>query len=398
MQKRSLIFILCFVLSTLGLFAQVSISTDNTLSDPSAMLDVQSTSRGMLVPRMSSGQRDAIVSPAAGLIIFNTDNKLFYFNGGSPAVPNWLVVNSQWLTNGSGINFNGGKVGLGTSVPATVLDIAGGNNWDLVNGEGDFRIGNSQYRLKMGLALGGGGAGAAGIMQYGQPGGYNVLKLGAQGNYLLYINGSSQGVGIGTDNPVAALDINGSFRLADGTQGAGKVLTSNASGVASWAIEGSSTAHFIGENYGGGIVFYVYDNGRHGLIAATADLPTVRWFGGSFNITRARANGVNAGMKNTAIVIANQGSVDGEAFAATVCNEYSVTIGSVTYGDWYLPSIFELNVLYQQRAIVGGFSTAIYWSSTEYDINNAWMQYFSFNGASFSVKNAPHAVRAIRAF
>ena len=42
-----------------------------------------------------------------------------------------------------------------------------------------------------------------------------------------------------------------------------------------------STVHFIGESYGGGIVFYVYDNGQHGLIAATADQSTgIQWYNG----------------------------------------------------------------------------------------------------------------------
>lgn len=68
-----------------------------------------------------------------------------------------------------------------------------------------------------------------------------------------------------------------------------------------------STVHFIGESYGGGIVFYVYDNGQHGLIAATADQGTrIKWYGGTSTNTRARADGVGAGLKNTAIIIANQ--------------------------------------------------------------------------------------------
>ena len=43
----------------------------------------------------------------------------------------------------------------------------------------------------------------------------------------------------------------------------------------------------------------------------------MRWYGGSYVSTRATADGIGAGLKNTAIIIANQGSVDGNAFAAT---------------------------------------------------------------------------------
>jgi hypothetical protein len=109
-----------------------------------------------------------------------------------------------------------GNVGINTSTPSTKLDIAGGNNWDLVNGDGDLRIGNSSYRLKVGVALEGGGRGAAGIMQDGQTGGYNVLSLGAQGNYLLYINGSSQNVGIGTNTPAYKLTVMGTAWCSSG--------------------------------------------------------------------------------------------------------------------------------------------------------------------------------------
>ena len=85
-------------------------------------------------------------------------------------------------------------------------------------------------------------------MQTGQPGGYNVLSLGAQGHNLLFINGSNQAVGIGTDNPAASLDIHGTFSVVDGTQGAGKVLTSDAAGKASWTNGSSSTWNLAGNN------------------------------------------------------------------------------------------------------------------------------------------------------
>jgi hypothetical protein len=79
--------------------------------------------------------------------------------------------------------------------------------------------------------------------------------------------------------------------------------------------------HFIGESYGGGIVFYVYDNGQHGLIAAIADQgDAVRWYAGTYTNTIAKANGVGAGKANTAIIIASQGDGDGTTYAARICN------------------------------------------------------------------------------
>jgi hypothetical protein len=117
------------------------------------------------------------------------------------------VPYALYSANSGNIYSSGINTGVGTSKPNAILDIAGANNWDLVNGNGDVRIGNDKYRLKIGLALGGGGAGAVGIMQQGQNGGYNILSLGAQGTFLLSLNGNSKAVGIGTDNPQGALDI-----------------------------------------------------------------------------------------------------------------------------------------------------------------------------------------------
>ena len=291
-----------------------------------------------------------------------------------------------------------GNVGIGIATPAAKIDIAGGNNWDLINGEGDFRLGNSLYRIKMGIALAGGGAGAAGIMQYGQTGGYNVLKLGAQGNYLLFINGETQGVGIGTDSPMATLDIQGTLRVSDGNQGAGLVLTSDGDGIASWA---NDNKHYVGESYGGGIVFYIYDNGYHGLIAATSDQNAgIVWFNGNYRYTGTTGNGLGAGSMNTAIIVAAQ-IADNQTgnFAAKVCADYSDTAGGITYGDWYLPSSYELNLLYLQRAMVGGFTTNNYWSSSEINGSSAYAQSFADNSNPFNnFKGDQRYVRAIRAF
>ena len=188
----------------------------------------------------------------------------------------------------------------------------------------------------------------------------------------------------------------------------GQVLTTSATGTLTW-----TGTHFIGESYGGGIVFYVYDNGKHGLIAATSDQSMgTRWFGGSSTNTRARADGVGAGFKNTSIIIAVQSGTytpayDGAEFAAAVCNEYSVTIDGVTYGDWYLPSKHELNLLFLQRTIVGNFPnvSGSYWSSTEYFRSDlvgshqlAWYQNFINGLQEYLHKKNRLSVRPIRSF
>ena len=85
-------------------------------------------------------------------------------------------------------------------------------------------------------------------------------------------------------------------------------------------------------------------------------------------------------------------------FAAKVCADYSVTVSGVTYGDWYLPSKYELNLLYLQKVAVGGFASAYYWSSTENNNNNAWIQNFDNGNQNNNNKNNTNYVRAVRDF
>jgi uncharacterized protein (TIGR02145 family) len=77
-------------LPALHLSAQTVIGGSNP--DPSAMLDVQSTAKGVLFPRMTASQRNAIVSPATGLMIFNADINSLEINLGIPASPSWQVI------------------------------------------------------------------------------------------------------------------------------------------------------------------------------------------------------------------------------------------------------------------------------------------------------------------
>ena len=66
---------------------------------------------------------------------------------------------------------------------------------------------------------------------------------------------------------------------------------------------------------------------------------------------------------------------------------------------WRLPTKDELNLLYQNKDKIGGFSAAVsYWSSTEYDNSSAWWQNFNNGEQSASYKYYKYFVRAVRAF
>jgi hypothetical protein len=96
--------------------AQVAINTDNSAPHASAMLDVKSTSSGVLMPRMTSAQRTAIASPAAGLVVYQTNGDIgYYYHDGSA----WQLVgraaDNHWTKVGSDIYYNAGKVSVGVT-------------------------------------------------------------------------------------------------------------------------------------------------------------------------------------------------------------------------------------------------------------------------------------------
>jgi hypothetical protein len=111
-------FILSFVL--ISGFAQTGIGT--TTPDASAKLDITSTTKGLLVPRMTSTQKAAISSPANGLLVYQTDGVIgFYVNSGTSASPSWLRINTDWTKSGNDISFTTGNI-------STTGALTGGNS------------------------------------------------------------------------------------------------------------------------------------------------------------------------------------------------------------------------------------------------------------------------------
>lgn len=83
-MKRSLLTALLITVLSSQLLAQsVGINDTGATPDSSAILDIQSTNKGMLVPRMDSSQRMAISNPAIGLLVYDTDHQTFWFHAAS---------------------------------------------------------------------------------------------------------------------------------------------------------------------------------------------------------------------------------------------------------------------------------------------------------------------------
>ena len=72
-----------FSLFISSLYSQVAFNTDSSSPDPSAMLDVESTGQGVLTPRMSSIEREDLVNPADGLLVYDTDEKSYFLFAGN---------------------------------------------------------------------------------------------------------------------------------------------------------------------------------------------------------------------------------------------------------------------------------------------------------------------------
>jgi transcriptional regulator CtsR len=126
----------------------------------------------------------------------------------------------------------------------------------------------------------------------------------------------------------------------------------------------------IGENYKGGIVFYLDGNGG-GLVCAETDQSSGQWgcYGTSISGT---GTGIGTGAANTAAIVAGCSE---SGIAARICNNLVLN----GYSDWFLPSKDELNLMYQNLKLagIGGFADSGYWSSSENSSNNAWKQNFN---------------------
>ncbi len=79
LAMKKLIFLSIIVLIYLNAFAQVGINETGASPHNTAMLDVSSTTKGMLIPRMNNEQMTTISNPAIGLLVFNTDYNCFFF-------------------------------------------------------------------------------------------------------------------------------------------------------------------------------------------------------------------------------------------------------------------------------------------------------------------------------
>jgi hypothetical protein len=272
-------------------------------------------------------------------------------------------------------------------------------------GEGDKGHGNSvRCIFSMDSSPDVSTATLTGINQTTATGGGNVTSNG--GHYV-----SARGVCWSTSpNPTIA-----DSKTSDG-QGTGS-FTSNLTGlsistlyyVRAYATNSAGTSYgdqvsfttlsyVLGQSFGGGKIFYIDGTGQHGFIAATSDQgypspgDVITW-GCRPQSIPGTLTAIGTGAANTELIVAN--GCNNPSYAARVCNDLVLN----GYDDWFLPSKDELNQLYLQRALIGGFANSYYWCSTEMNADYAYIQFLGSGGTQTnSYKDSYWHVRAIRAF
>ncbi|MFO7829819.1 MAG: hypothetical protein R6V23_14435 [Bacteroidales bacterium] len=121
----ALLLFISILLTNISIFAQnVAVTDDESyVADSSAMLDVKSLTKGLLVPRMTTTQRSAIASPATGLLVFDTTLESFYFYDGTE----WKNLSAEgiWLVNGDNLYLSdeNKRVGIGVSNVNSKLEV-----------------------------------------------------------------------------------------------------------------------------------------------------------------------------------------------------------------------------------------------------------------------------------
>jgi hypothetical protein len=161
-----------------------------------------------------------------------------------------------------------------------------------------------------------------------------------------------------------------------------------------------------GEKYGGGIVLHIFTPNEkgyvigetHGIIVAEKDLHGLK----SFGLTQVNLSGLTSidigyGKSNTEAIV---NAYPDSATAAKFCNDVKINY----YDDWFLPSINELNLIFEKRHSIGNFSSdysSHYWASTSYDdetSSGAFSRFF--NTASICVKSKDELfhIRPVRYF
>ncbi|MBP9879676.1 MAG: hypothetical protein WBP31_05725 [Chitinophagales bacterium] len=273
MKKQLLLFAAALIAGATMVKAQTntypltgSAGLGTTTPTASALLDMTSTSQGLLAPRMTKAQRDAIASPATGLLIFQTNSTpgFYYYTGTS-----WNAISTKGAnTSLSNLAAGGTAINVGLT-PATNNTIDLGsvtNNWNEVYVNSiKFMDGTTQSTATVG---GGGGVGGSGTTNY-LP---KFTAASTVGNSSIHDNSGYVGINttamIGSANFVAksnnVTSYGGMYIDMAGTSGRKPFYGYAVGGLAkAWTYYDEATSQF--RLYNGGDQFVVDNTGQIGI-------------------------------------------------------------------------------------------------------------------------------------
>jgi hypothetical protein len=206
-MRHSFSFLL-LILSSIHIFGQQNVAINNDGSDPHplAILDVKSTSKGVLLPRMSSAERMAIQNPPEGLMIYDTDHQSIYFYTADGGANSWNNVMSSDLVLPyfEGVSLNNAAFHIQNAEPSPTAIAGQFSAGDGIGVNGEGNIGGKFFGATTGIdVVGGGNGGYAGKFYSGNQGVYIDLN-GNDGKALIVDNGKT---GLGTITPTAKLHV-----------------------------------------------------------------------------------------------------------------------------------------------------------------------------------------------
>jgi hypothetical protein len=384
--------ILLISLSCLFLFGNAqSVGIGIEQPDTSSVLDVYSSNKGMLIPRMDSAKR-ILMSAGKGMIVYDTTTGCLWQHNGL----RWVNTLPASARSGDMIFWNGQNwQALPAGQPGQYLTVDTVNNRPFWS---SFKFPSNTMTTAQASNITTTTATCGGYIQ--ADGGSTILERGvvwstSRNPTIALTTKTSDGSGVGGYSS----NITG---LATTTTYYVRAYARNANGVSYGnEVSFSTGGNFaVGQNYGGGIIFYVDGTGQHGLIASPSDLTIsinydIDASTGTGMTTGASGFAIGTGSSNTNTLITKYGS--NQLHAASYCKLYYNGGG---YSDWYLPSLFELQEMYNQRSSLGVFQNGNYWSSSEFNAFQAWAINF---GQSSSVpayinKSVNASLRAVRSF